>query len=291
MRVADRIAAGRRHPLGTADRGRGWHTEQHGEGSLRLDDVLADFAADTRLQVAGYDAVDFADHSVLGHALGLLGRAPGTFITGAALVVRCGGPLPFFAASYNEDWLFLLGLMLEEGSSMPSSAVKRVGSVFQERYDPYNVGRAQAEELGDLLAEGLFAMLGTPREDLLGVASSSAYWRERGRERRDLIHHLVSEIGALRYRHPRADLAYEALNGALAVYVQVEGWAERLAEYARSWQSDLVRWPELLDNLTPVNSREIRDLPSAIAALGLTGCTQWLGGQPANVTDLRGRGA
>jgi hypothetical protein len=260
-----------------------------GEGTLRLDDVLADFAADPRLQVAGYDATDFHDHSVMGHIQHMLGYERHTSIGGGALVVRCAAPLPFFGAGYNEDWLFLLGVMLGEPSCMPSSAVKHVGPVYQERYNPFLARRAKAEEFGDLLGEGLFSMLGLPREELLATASSPGYWTARGRDRRDQLSDLASQVRAL--DRDDADRAFEAVQASLSVYVQTPRWPEHLARFVRTWQSDLAGWPAVLDGMTPTSRQNAHDLSSAIALLGLARHTALLGGQAGNVTALRGRGA
>lgn len=266
-------------PAGGRDRGgrSEGRDDQFRGGPMYLDHVLADFAMDERLQVAGYDAVDCRDHSVFGHARHWLGHGQGTAISGGAMMVRCAGPLPFFASAYNEDWLFQLALALEEISTRPSSAVKHAGSVFQEVYDPFTVGRAQAEELGDLLGEGLLGMLAGRPMELLEQASEAGYWERLGRARREAILDLLMEVR----RVPRgltADRIYEALNGALAVYVQVDRWAELLADYVRTWRADLARWPSTLDALTPSVRGGGMDLPTALATLGLAEHAIWLGG-------------
>ncbi len=252
--------------------------------------MLADFTEDARLHVAGYNAVDYSDHSVVGHARRFLGHNHGTAITGGALVIRCAGPLPFFTNCYNEDWLFLLGLMLEETSSTPSSAVKYVGPIFQEPYDPFHPSRAQAEELGDLLGEGLFRMIGTSREELLATACTPEFWKEIGRQRRDEILDLLVHTRHVG-RSAHVDRIYEALSAALSVYVQTGQWTDHLAGYLRCWQSDLTGWPDLIDRLTPSHEQGPADLPAAIAYLGLAEHTTWLGGRVGNFTALQGRGS
>src|SRR4051794_11847474 len=86
---------------------------------LRLGDVLADFAQCPHLQVAGYLQKDFDDNSVVCHARRLVGLSQEGFVSGGAMVVRCGPELPFFPSVYNEDWLFMFSLILDGLHVMP----------------------------------------------------------------------------------------------------------------------------------------------------------------------------
>ncbi len=106
-------------------------------------------------QIAGMVCREFPDNSVVCHARRLANLPQDNFVSGSVLGVHCGDlPLPFFPDVYNEDWFFF------------SKAVARhdlfsVGVTTQARYEPFaDPRRASHEEFGDLLAEGLYALIG-----------------------------------------------------------------------------------------------------------------------------------
>ena len=76
------------------------------------------------------------------------------FVSGAVLGVNCSyPPLPFFPDIYNEDWFFF-------AEAAAHQRLAKVGEARQAEYDPYlRPTRAGHEEFGDLLAEGLYAVL------------------------------------------------------------------------------------------------------------------------------------
>ncbi|MDQ1288101.1 MAG: hypothetical protein QG622_1666 [Actinomycetota bacterium] len=251
--------------------------------SLRLDDVGADFAACPDLRVVGYVVEDFDDNSVVCHLRRLLGRPQESFIGGGAMVVRPGPDLPFFPSTYNEDWLFFFSLMLEGRSVRPSSAVKGVGSLHQQPFNPYSASRARAEELGDILAEGLFSLLGSRREEVLRLATSPDYWRERVWQRQTMLFSLGSE---LRWRQPSFSSglyvdADEALRASLAVIGSVADAAGELARYMRDFVLDLEDWHTLLEKVSPASTGDALSLEEAVSVLGLGRCV--------TVEQVRGR--
>jgi hypothetical protein len=255
---------------------------------LHLDDALADLAVDPRVLAVGYDSLAFRDHSVVGHARRVLGRGQPGFMGAGALLLRCAGPLPFFTGGFNDDWLFMLALMLGGIGRMPSNVVKWGGSVYQQPYDPFDPARAMSEELGDLLAEGLFRNLAAPVEHLLGVGSVPGYWREAGIERQDEIFSLITHP-RLRQCDPSGRI-HRALAAAASVYPHAPSWADLLASYVRQWEEDLPSWRGRLAALTPAPSQEL-DAMGAIATLGLDRDTTWLGGDRGPFTALRGHHA
>ena len=242
----------------------------------RMDDVLADFATYPHLHAAGWFQRDFDDESVIGHACRMLGRPRETFVSGEALLVRCGGPLPFFPAAYNDHWLFFLHLMLGGWHTCPSSAVKYVGTIHQDAYYPFTAPRARSEELGDLLTGGLFALLGAPREELVVSASSPSFWDEAIDGRRRLITDLLSELYAQgRLSGVMAD-AEAALRAAFSLYTGgVEDPAESLANFWMSLQSDMTTWSRLVASVTPTSESDRLSLEEAINLLGLGVGARW----------------
>ena len=107
-------------------------------------------------QVAGLVTRNFPDNSVVCHANRLSGANQDNFVTGAALGVNCADqPLPFFPNIYNEDWFFFIKHAAK--GSFPC-----VGQARQLEYKPFrDPQRAAREEFGDLLAEGLYALIGS----------------------------------------------------------------------------------------------------------------------------------
>lgn len=248
----------------------------------RLGNVLADFATYPGLHAAGYFQRDMDDNSVVCHARRLVGRPQEIFISGGAMAVRVAGPLPFFSKAYNEDWLFLLPLIIGGRHILPSSAVRYVGTIHQDSYYPFTVPRARAEELGDLLAEGLFSLIGEPREDVLSFASSGPFWEQAIEQRCRMISGLLSDLYRLGggVRWGRLADAEQALQAALSIYrdSSIEP-AEAVAEFFTQLVTDQGRWSRLLDSVTPTTTDDGLDLEDAIDVLGLSRSVTWLGGE------------
>jgi hypothetical protein len=160
------------------------------------DDITVTNAADLRRAagaLASHAAVGMhvggmPDNSVVCHARRELGDRQGTFVGGGALAVPTDADAgAFFPDIYNEDWFYLL----DNAQIRP---VALVGQALQLPYDPFvNPDRAREEELGDTLAEGVFAMLGrggTVRDTL-----NDGYWVDFLAARRGLITDLLRRAG------------------------------------------------------------------------------------------------
>ncbi|WP_156993253.1 hypothetical protein [Pseudonocardia acaciae] len=106
--------------------------------------------------VAGMICRDFPDNSVVCHARRLAGLPQDNFVTGAVLGVNCSETSQprFFPDIYNEDWFFF-------AEAAARRRLANVGCASQADYHPFaRPQRAQHEEFGDLLAEGLYALIG-----------------------------------------------------------------------------------------------------------------------------------
>lgn len=190
---------------------------------------------------AGWVLEDFADNSVVCHARRLLGREQDKFIGGGALLVRCDRDVPFFPATYNEDWLFLLPFMREDGDRR--RAVIEGGLVGQDRYPVFVERRARAEELGDLLGEGLFNLLKVPARRFTELCASYDYWQEVLRGRREMIEGMLEELRRRAVGLPEPEPAVAALEAALGVHRELQAnWSSSLAVYCRQWLEDLETW-------------------------------------------------
>jgi hypothetical protein len=229
---------------------------------LFLDDDITDVsvpdlrAAAARLHeytAIGLDLAGKPDNSVVCHAFRDVGRPQSTFVGGGAMLIPAGGDLSHFPDIYNEDWFFLLG---EERLG----PVGRMGRARQRDYDPYDdAERARAQEFGDCLAEGVFALLDAGREVR---EADLSYWGEYLLRRRLLIDDVMAELPAA--------IADPGLRKRMTASLTVA--AETLAcidprhcvEFLDAWRRDRRRWREFLRGLPSVELSV-----DALAHLGL----------------------
>jgi glycosyltransferase involved in cell wall biosynthesis len=200
----------------------------------------------------------YPDNSVVCHAYRDAGGDQGMFIGGGALAVGAQSMDSFFPNIYNEDWFFLFG----EKTLRP---VTMTGRALQQPYDPYVRRRAQAEELGDCLAEGLFWLLDASRT--INEADEQ-YWTESLRRRRAFIAEVISMVNGLT-SDSRKKLKMQA---ALQV---AKRRCERISpklctNYVRAWQADRELWRRHVDSWQDVVGR-VTDIEKVLSTLGLAG--------------------
>jgi len=191
----------------------------------------------------------FPDNSVVCHAYRKVGGAQGTFIGGGAMVVQVKAANSFFPSIYNEDWFFLL-----DGQRI--APVAMAGKVDQKEYDPFrNADRARGEELGDTLAEGIYALLDDGKD--VGAADLD-YWRSYLQIRRDFIQHVLDRMprAAVKVENER-DRMVVALKGAQGRSLRIT--PELCVDYLRAWTADRQVWRRYL--------RRQQSHPTAAAAL------------------------
>jgi hypothetical protein len=191
----------------------------------------------------GFAMSDFADHSVVCHAFRLGGGEQDVFVTGGACLLDVAAIASFFPAVYNEDWLFLLG-------AIRLGLVANAGEVGQLTYPPFaDPRRACEEEFGDVLAEGLLALVdagGSPS------AADTRYWARFLDDRGAFIDRTTSMIGPARGYDDRARQALRAL--AAAEQVRSNLRPQDLADYLTDWRADLDVWRRRLAELPQVAS-------------------------------------
>ena len=144
--------------------------------------------------VAGMTVRKHADNSVVCHARRLAGLVQDVFVTGAVLAVHCNSlPLSYFPDIYNEDWFFF-------AREAAARTLPCVGQARQIEFDPFaSPDRARREEFGDLLAEGLYAVIdeadpGVTLDDQLRKATTTAYWTRFIKARRELMTETVAQL-------------------------------------------------------------------------------------------------
>ena len=206
-----------------------------------LDDDITGLNPDDVRRASGlldtHDAVGlhvggFPDHSVVCHAYRQSGGNQQSFIGGGALTVSLERANSFFPDIYNDDWFFLLG---DKGIR----SVGIIGEVLQHPYDPFrNPDRARAEELGDVLAEGIYFLLD---QDKSIVDADAAYWSRFLLKRKSFIERVLRMVRqdttleqALKTRK------IEALKGSLGRLALIE--AELCVKYMHAWADDRQHW-------------------------------------------------
>ena len=196
--------------------------------------------------IAGMVCRDFPDNSVVCHARRLAKLPQDNFVSGSVLGVRCGDPtLPFFPDVYNEDWFFF------------SRAVARhdllsVGVATQTPYEPFaDPRRAAHEEFGDLLAEGLYALIGDIGDPKLAYHSQlryarGAFWEnflEARREGLTFTRDRLKRFGAVLHGDSEADDALGSLEAAEHQLSTIT--SDHCDGFLDAWQDDLDDWETL----------------------------------------------
>lgn len=225
--------------------------------------LAADKPGERRYHSAGMSAAEFPDNSVVCHARRAIGQFQGIFVSGSALAVDCTVPVAFFPDVYNEDWLFFYDDIVEG----------RLGSsghiATQLRYDPFaEPQRAAAQEFGDVIAEGLYALL----EEGLGAEYATAErWEQFLADRKRILGEIIA----------RADLAHAKIRADMTLAVQTahkclaEIQPDMCVDYVRRWRRDLEQWKTTLRWLPHAES-----IADALLKLGLAAAVPGAGDPP-----------
>jgi hypothetical protein len=224
-------------------------------------------------QVAvGWAFDDFRDDSTVGHASYLTGSRHETFIGGGALLVRIGPALGFFPNVYNEDWLFVHDLIAA------GHPVALAGLARQDPYDPFaSPARAEAQEFGDVLAEGVYdllhASLSRNSQSIIGKwgtdqwpALDDGYWIGELKRRQNLLTGIQGDLDSVQIEN--AVSARECLKAAQECHFP--SWSGDLARFASAWRDDLAGWREFRDGMQQTTGWE-----DALKCLGLRTWTAW----------------
>jgi hypothetical protein len=175
----------------------------------------------------------FPDNSMVCHAFREAGGSQDTFIGAGALAVDVERNCSFFPNVYNEDWFFVLEA--EKGLR----SVATVGRVVQDPYDPYLPGRARAEELGDVLAEGTFWLLDQERSASDG--DDLRHWRDFLTKRKRFIEQVLDMVeGAPDLESAERERRAEALKIAMGQLARIT--PEFCVTYLKALAIDQERW-------------------------------------------------
>jgi hypothetical protein len=213
-------------------------------------------------EAVGLSIGAFPDNSVVCHAHRATGGDQRTFIGGGALAVGPELMSSFFPNVYNEDWFFLL-----DGNQLCPATL--VGSAVQRRYDPYaNVLRAESEEFGDCLAEGVFALLDQGQR--VDDAMTDDYWANYLGVRRTFIEDVIRRVEA---DEKLADTSrmVEALTAARERSQLIE--PSLCVAHLAAWRQDREQWRKHVgghqDRLSWITQRGAARMEMVLSALGL----------------------
>lgn len=202
------------------------------------------------LQIRG-----FPDHSVVCHAYREAGGRQTSFIGGGALTVEVDRCNSFFPDIYNDDWFFLLG---PKGRMQP---VALVGQVRQKKFDPFDPHRAEAEELGDVLAEGMYWLLdqGQPVS-----AADGQHWASFLARRHRFIDRVLTMVADSDLDDEEKTHRINALHASLGRLAEITpGLCEK---YLRAWAADRDQWrlhvSELPTGLSPQEALRELSVPA-----------------------------
>jgi hypothetical protein len=211
----------------------------------RTVDMLGSFSA------AGMWVTEFPDNSIVCHANRITGGSQDVFVSGAALAVDCESYIGFFPDIYNEDWLFFFDAASK--GMLGNSCLKAT----QLYYYPFaNAERAAWQEFGDVVAEGLYALV---HLDLDVAEATSAYWEVFLKARRNFLEGTLSRADEA--LPDMRDEIKASLKSALECLEEIT--PDLCARYVEAWRQDLEQWKR--------RWAEIPAMPSVDAALAELG--------------------
>jgi hypothetical protein len=188
---------------------------------------------------------DYPDNSVVCHARRAVGEKQGVFVSGSVLAVDCRTSFDFFPDLYNEDWLFFHRDAAEGRLAAPGSLAEQLP------YDPFaDPRRAANQEFGDVIAEGLYALL---HSGLRAEAADKAYWARFLEDRNRVLQVVGRRLRCVRPHNKRRKIS-KAIDAAQQMLFSIT--PGMCADYMAAWQRDLERWADMLADLGEASSIE-----------------------------------
>lgn len=180
--------------------------------------------------MSGLFVEDFPDTSAIGHVEIALGEAVWTFLSGSCLFVRTDVDLGFFPPIYNEDWLFM-------AHEIARGRVSSTGSIQQKPHDPFlEPSIADFQEPGEIIADGLFALLACDRFD---QRLHHAVWDELLNLRRKWLAELACRS---------SDAKHHAIIEGARAKCRVISESD-CVRFLRDWEQDQTLWMSKLKEL------------------------------------------
>ena len=161
-------------------------------------------------------------------------------------------PFNFFPEVYNEDWLFFYD---DVRSKELGWSGRNATQLYYNPFEPQR--RAEWQEFGDVLAEGLYALL---VQGLGADAATCEYWNEFLLARRYFIE--ILERSNDLTSHIQAEMV-GAMQTAMLCLIQIK--PVMYEKYVKAWRKDIRIWSENVPCLPRYTSVE-----SALDELQLT---------------------
>lgn len=199
-------------------------------------DMLDSFSA------AGMWVTEFPDNSIVCHANRTTDGPQDVFVSGAVLAVDCEQEAGFFPEIYNEDWLFFF----DEAANkrLANSSLKAT----QLTYYPFaNPRRAAWQEFGDVLAEGLYALL---HLDGNVEHATREYWSQFLEARRAFLEGILDRSQNADERVRGEMMA--SVRAALKCLLNIK--PELCTRYIQSWRRDLTDWKRRMAEIPVLSS-------------------------------------
>jgi hypothetical protein len=155
--------------------------------------------------------------------------------------VRCVDErLPFFPDVYNEDWFSFI-------DHVAGGRLARVGNASQDEFNPFrDPTRAAREEFGDLLAEGLYALIG----DGYGLSrATKKYWEIFSEARGGLMSEIAVKLGKVETHESVQAMA--SIRAAQKQATLVTG--DHCVDFLAAWQHDREDLNRAANELTRVS--------------------------------------
>jgi hypothetical protein len=207
----------------------------------RTVDMLGSFSA------VGMRVTKFPDNSIVCHASRITGGDQDVFVSGAALAVDCDSDIAFFPGIYNEDWFFFFDTA--SNGQLGNSDLEAT----QLAYYPFaKPERAAWQEFGDVIAEGLYALLHLHMD---ARQATSVYWDCFLEERRSFLEATLSRAAAA--PPDVRDEVTASLHSALKCLSGIT--PDLCVRYVEAWRNDLRAWKQRWS--------AVRVMPSVTAAL------------------------
>jgi hypothetical protein len=204
----------------------------------------------------------FPDNSVVCHAYRRAGGPQESFIGAGALAVETERCTSFFPDIYNDDWLFMLDL---DGWLQP---VTCTGKVCQASFDPFRADRARTEELGDVLAEGVYWLLD---QEQSVFDADEKHWDAFLVKRRKFIVRVLDMVGRRVPEGNEKRRIVEALTGSLGQLKRIQ--SDVCQRYLHAWRADRKLWLSHMSRLPTGQTRhDALNLLSAPGAPRLPRC-------------------
>jgi hypothetical protein len=197
----------------------------------------------------------FPDNSVVCHARRQVGEPQDVFVSGSVLAVDCTEQFDFFPDLYNEDWLFFYRNAAERKLASPGVQATKMAQI---KYNPFaNWQRAEREEFGDVIAEGLYSLL---HHGYGPHSPTEAYWARFLSDRNAVLDGISKQV---------LSAPVELQDGIRASISAARHTLRKITpsmcvDYVAAWQRDLTRWKKRLRDLPVVPSVE-----DALRELGL----------------------